>query len=226
MKNHLKRLTVPNTWGIDRKSNKFIMKPSPGPHKMESSLPLGVVLRDFLGYAHTTREAKKILNNNEILIDGKRRKDSTLPVGLFDVISFPNKDNFRVVFDEKGRLAFKKMEVKENNVKPCKILGKKMLSKTLQLNLHDGTNLLVEKDFKGKVGDTVLLAFPERKVKEVFALKEGSAVFIYGGKKKGDLGILKSLSGNKAVYEKDKQEIETLKSYLFVVGDKKQSITI
>ncbi|MFH1682393.1 MAG: 30S ribosomal protein S4e [Candidatus Woesearchaeota archaeon] len=227
MKNHLKRLASPKNWMIDRKMNKFIVKPSPGPHPQEASLPLGVILRDFLKYTQTMREAKKLLNTNEVLVDGKRKRNPRLPVGMFDVLSIPTlKEHFRLLLDSKGRIAIKKIEEKESSVKPCKITGKKIVSGKMQLNLHDGKNILVEKDFKGKVGDTVLLSLPELKIKESFELKKGAFVFLTKGKRGGDSGVLQELKERQAVYQKDQQEIETLKKYLFVLGNKESSITI
>lgn len=227
MKNHLKRLASPKNWIIYRKANTFIVKPSPGPHPQEASLPLGLVLRDFLKYAQTMREAKKVLHANEVLVDGKRRKDVRLPVGLFDVLSIPSmKENYRLMLDRKGRLILKKIDEKESRIKPCKITGKKAVSGKLQLNLHDGKNILVEKEFKGKVGDSVLLSLPDLKIKEVFEMKKGAFVFLVRGKRSGDYGLLQEMKEQRAVYQKDKQAVETLKKYLFALGNKDPSIMI
>lgn len=226
MKNHLKRITVPTTWSIDRKTSTFIMRPRPGAHPIEMSLPLGIVLKDFLKCAQTTREAKKVCNNQEILIDGKRKKEVHLPVGLFDVISMPTKEDYRMVFDIKGRLVLQKIDAKEKGLKPCKIKGKVALSKHIQLNLHDGSNILVEKDFKCNVGDSVLITLPDRKVKELLPLKKDCIVFITDGKRRGDSGSFIEVKEDRAVYQKDEAKIETAKRYLFVIGDKKSAITI
>ncbi len=227
MKNHLKRIPSPRTWLIDRKENTFITRPKPGAHSMESSLPLGVILRDFIKYASTTREAKKLLNSKEVLIDGKRKKDHRLPVGIFDVISFPSlKKDFRVVLDKKGRIMIKEISSIESKIKPCKIVGKTMLSKKLQLNLHDGRSVLVEKDFKCKVNDTVLIELPTQKVKEVFELKEGALVYLIKGKRSSDSGVLKEIKGDDVVYQKDNQDIEAPKKYVFILGNKKPCVDV
>lgn len=227
MKNHLKRLAIPRTWTINRKENTFTVRPSPGPHSFELSLPLGVILRDFVKYARTIREAKKILNHNEVLVDGKRKKDHRLPVGLFDVLSFADiKKDFRILLDQKGRLVVKEISASEAKLKPCRIIGKKMLSKKLQVNLHDGKNILADDKFKGKVGDTVLVTLPENKIKELLELKKDSFVYVIYGKRSGDSGLLKEVQENNAVYLRDNQEIKTLKRYLFVLGDKKSKIDI
>ena len=68
---HLKRYKSPKHWPIDPKEDKWTVKPSAGPHAIESSLPLLIVIRDILGLADNSREAKRIINNGEILVDGE-----------------------------------------------------------------------------------------------------------------------------------------------------------
>ena len=227
MKNHLKRIAAPKTWSIDRKEYTFTIKPNPGPHSTKYSLPLGIILRDVLGYTATLREAKKLLNNNQVLVDGKRKKDTHLALGLFDVLTFSDlKENWRVLYDTKGRIILKKIKAEEGKLKPCKIINKTRLSKNIQLNLHDGKNILADLDYKGKVGDTILIELPAQKIKEIIELKKDAFVFITQGKRSGDSGVLEELKDKQAIYQKDKQKIETTKKYLFVLGNKKPIITL
>jgi len=226
MRNHLKKIAAPRTWMIDRKKNTFITKPRSGPHPINASLPLGVVLRDVLKYARAVSEVKKLLNNKQVLIDGKRRKDHHFPVGLFDILSFPDiKKKYRLLLDKKGRLNLKEIDFKESDIKPCKVVKKTILPKNkLQLNLFDGKNIHTDK--KCNVGDTVVITLPDQKVKEVLELKKGALVFLTKGKHTGDCGPLQEIKNNQAIYQKDKENIETLKKYLFVLGDKKLVIDI
>ena len=227
MKNHLKTLASPKTWMVDRKDKKYIIKPKPGPQPLDYSLALSVVLRDLLKKANTVRETKKILNAKQVLVDGKIRKDYRLPVGLFDVISFPKiKEHYRILFDFKGRITIKKIDQKESTIKPHKIVGKTMLAKHLQLNFQDGKNILVKKDFKCKVGDTLILDFNDKKKADLIELKKDAAIYVMRGKRSGESGILKEINGNEVTYVKNKKEIQTLKKYLFVIGDKKPIIDV
>ena len=105
-------------------------------------------------------------------------------------------------------------------------MNKTKLSKNIQLNLHDGKNILVDNNFKGKVGDTVLINLPDLKIKETLELKKDAFVYIARGKRSGDSGVLQEIKENQATYQKDKQTIETLKKYLFVLGNQKSSINI
>jgi ribosomal protein S4E len=67
------------------------------------------------------REATFILNDKEggILVDHKVRRDKGFPVGIMDVVQIPKtKENFRVLYDVKGRFVVKPIEDNEANVFP------------------------------------------------------------------------------------------------------------
>ena len=72
---HLKRFKAPKSWPISPKENKWTVKPAAGPHAIEDSLSLLVVIRDILGLADNSREAKRIINTGKVLVDGRARKD-------------------------------------------------------------------------------------------------------------------------------------------------------
>ena len=171
------------------------------------------------------REVKILLKNKTVLVDGKKREEYRLPVGLFDVISLPEiKENYRIVLDTKGNVSVKKIEPEEASIKPCKIVGKKTLKQKIQLNLHDGKNILVDKEFKCKIGDSVLITLPENKIKSLLELKKDAIVYLIKGKHGGDVGTLKEIKNQLATYQKEEKEIETSKDYLFVIGEKKSVI--
>ncbi len=220
MKNHLKRIAAPRTWQLDRKAAKFTLRPHSGGHSLDMGLALGSLLRDHLHVASTMNEVQKLLNTNDILVDGKRKKDRRMMVGLFDIISIPKtKQYVQIVLDSKGRLTTKEIDEKKSTVKECKVIGKTIIrGGKIQLNLYDGKNILVDtKDVS--VGDSVVITMPKYTIEKVMPLKVGSHVFLTQGKHAGSSGILKELSGESARYEqKDGTIIETTKKYLFVVS--------
>lgn len=226
MKNHLKRIPAPKTWIIDRQSNKFIIRPKPGTHALSEGMALGTIIRDELKLASTLAETKKVLVNNEILIDGKRRKEYRFIVGLFDVIKIPAaKQNYRILLDCKGRITIIPINESESHFKICKVIGKTALpGSKVQVNLHDGKNILTET--KVKTGDSLIVTLPDYKIKEVLPLTAGASVFLTKGKHNGDLGKFKEIKGKEAVYIKNGEEVKTARSYLFVVGKDKPMIEI
>ncbi len=226
-KDHLKRPAAPKTWHVKRKGLKFITKQAPGPHGLEEGLPLGILLKEILNYANTTREVKKILNTNEIKIDGKARKDFRFPVGIFDTIEITNtNESFRVILNKKGKLGMIKINKEDASLKPCKIIGKTMVGGKTQLNLFDGKNIVVN-DHLYKVGDTLLLSLPQGKISKHLKLGKKSTIFLAGGKHIGEIGNVEDIVKDKIIYKDSKGDlIETSKKYAFVIGDSKPLITL
>ncbi|MCK4520965.1 MAG: 30S ribosomal protein S4e [Nanoarchaeota archaeon] len=225
-KKHLKRLDMPKTWQIKRKGIAYVARPKPGPHNFKLGLPLTVMLRDIMKIAKTKRDVKNILNNNEVLVDGVRRKDGNFIIGFMDSLAFPSlKEYYRVLLDKKGRISVLEIDGKDANLKICKITGKMMSRKGLQLNFYDGKNILVEKD-NYKVGDSVLLEVPGSKIKESIKLEGGSLIVLIGGKHSGKSASIESIEGNNIKCKSKEEIFYTLKKYAFVVGKEKPIIKV
>lgn len=218
-KEHLKRLAALKTWNVKRKGLKFITRLLPGPHSLETGIPISILLKEVLNHANTTKEVKKILNTNQIKIDGKVRKDSRFPVGIFDAIEFANtSEYFRVILNTKGKIDLIKIKKEEALLKPCKIIGKTIVKGKLQLNLFDGKNILVDNNHY-KVGDTLLLSLADRKISKHFELDKKSTILLTGGKHIGEIGNVENIVEDKIIYKNSKGDlIETSKKYAFVVG--------
>jgi small subunit ribosomal protein S4e len=225
VKNHLKRLASPRTWRIERKSNVFVTKPLPGPHNRSTSVPFTVFFKDMARLGTTTRDAKYVLFNKTVLINGSRLKDHRRPVGFMDVVTITDIDkHYRIVINKQGKLISKEVSKDETAV-IFKIKDKTLIKGgKIQLNLMNGSNLLVDKD-DYKTGDSI--TFKEKKVQQHFKLTKGAFIYLMGGKHKGDQGIVEDIKDEKIIFKnKDNETIETLKRYAFVIGDKKPSITI
>jgi small subunit ribosomal protein S4e len=223
-KNHLKRISSPRTWILDRKFTTFTVRPNAGGHSFENGLALGFVLRDMLGLAKSMTEVKKLLNNNEILVDGKRRKDHRYIIGLFDTLKLGSLNKFyRLTFDNKGRIILIEIDEKESTLKVCKIVGKSLVKKgKIQYHLHDGKNIL--SDVEAKVGDSFLLTLPTLEIKSTLPFEKGAIIFLTKGRHAGDVGKLEDVRGDEVIYSHNKKKIETLKNYVFVLGKEKSQI--
>jgi small subunit ribosomal protein S4e len=189
MKKHLKRLPAPRSWSIPRKTDFWIVRPSPGPHGLGESVPLGSILRDMLKVCDTAREARRILNNRGVQVDGRVVTEPKFPVGLMDVLTFEEtKAHYRMLVDARGRMALVGIEPGEAKWKLCRVEGKTTVrgGKT-QLNLHDGRNVLLPKDAY-KTGTTLKLSVPDQKVVEHYDLDKGSPVLVTGGQHVGAIG--------------------------------------
>lgn len=220
----LKRLLAPTYWKVQKKKVKWVVSPTPGPHKKDECIPLQIIARDVLNLVETGKEAKTIINKGEILVDGKVRKNHAFPVGLMDVVSIPKIKKYYRVLLSGERLGLKEILEKEANQKICRIGNKSLVRKgKLQLNLHDGRNLLVEKD-DYKTGDSVLIEVPSQKILDHIKLEKGNLALIIKGKNSGKIAIIKELiikkSGepNMAICKLENKDVEVRKDHVFVVG--------
>jgi small subunit ribosomal protein S4e len=230
---HLKRFKALKRWSISPKENVWTVKPAAGPHSIEDSLSLLVLIRDVLGLADSSREAKRIINTGKILIDGRARKNYKYPVGFMDVVQIPSsKEAYRVLPDLKGRLILHPIPKENEGFKLCKITNKTTIKEgKTQLNLHDGRNVIVEDPFSAD--DVVSLNIPDQEITDKFKFEEGSLVIITGGKHIGEIGTINEIYINKlsdpntVLVEKNKKEnFLTLKDYAFVVGKDKSVISL
>jgi len=236
-KRHLKRLAAPSSWYLPKKKYKWAVRPRPGPHTMETSVPLLYIVRDYLGYAKTAREARKILNEGKVLVDGKARRDYKFPVGIMDVVSIPETgEHYRVLPNRIGKLILHPISAEESKLKPFRINNKRMVKGAkVQLNLHDGSNRIVsfaEKD-SYRTAYTILMSVPEREVVEVIPFKIGSYVFVTRGKNVARKGRVVEIRGFPmgwpdvvTIEDESGEKFDTLKDYAFVIGKEKPVISL
>lgn len=223
-KKHIKTLTAPVTWPIKRKSSKFIVRPKPG-KSFKMSMPLALIIRDTLKNCKTMKEVKGILRDNEVLIDRVRRKDEKALLGYMDTLSIPAVgENYRMMLSPLEKLELKKISEEESKIKVSKIIGKTVLKdKKIQLNLFDGTNLLVKED-KYNIGDSVLLSLPDKKIKKTFTLETGSHVYLTRGGHVGEFGVVEKIDGKKVFVKSKEGVFETPKEAVYIVGKEKSEI--
>merc|ERR1719197_953614 len=116
----IKRVAAPKAWYLGKLNGVYGTRPSPGPHKLRECIPLTVLLQQRLKYALNRQEARKIVKNKEglIKIDGKIRKDPRFPLGICDVVSIDRtKENFRILYDTKGRFQAHRISAEEASFK-------------------------------------------------------------------------------------------------------------
>lgn len=229
---HLKRFKAPKTWPIHPKEDTWTVKPAPGTHAIEDALSLTLVIRDVLGLADNSREAKRIINSGNVLVDGRVIKDYKFPVGFMDIIEIPKTgEAYRILLDNKGRLQLKAID--DSTTKLCKIINKTTIKggKT-QLNLHDGKNIIVEEDTFSS-GDVISVKIEDNEIVDTFKLEEGATVLVTGGKHTGELGTVSEIIINESskpntilIENKQKDIFLTLKDYAFVVGTDAPSISL
>jgi len=242
-KKHLKRKPAPKSWPIHRKELVWTVKPKPGPHPTSSCLPLALVIRDLLGFAKTRREAKAIISQEKIRVDGKIQRDEQFPAGLMDVISIPDAEKaYRILPSEKG-FALHPIEKEEAGFKLCRIESKTVVDGGhIQLNLHDGRNALIRvEDAKKPEEDvynlleTLKISVPDQEITEHAKLAEGVMALIIGGKNAGRHGKIVAIEqrpGQKrrnqlvTIEDTKGKRFQTVLDFTFVVGETEPFISL
>jgi small subunit ribosomal protein S4e len=226
----MKRLTAPRSWPVKRKTSQWITKPSPGAHALEDSIPVNVVLRDMLRVCDTASEARSIIFEKGLLVDGKVVTSLKQGIGLMDVVSLPKaKVHYRMVLDRRGKFQLVKVPEAKASWKLCRIENKSIVpgGKT-QLNMHDGRNLLVEKD-SYKTGDVIKIEVPSQKVIEHYSLGKGSVVLITAGSHVGETAVIDEYVITRLASENlvaFKNGTSTIKSNVFVIGAKASEVEL
>lgn len=222
-KNHINRIAMPASWPTSRKNLRWITKPNAGPHNLQTSIALGTIMRDLLEYAKTMKEVKHIINNKEVLVNNTRRKDQRFPVGMFDTISIPEINEYhRMTMDHNGRLMLIKVSKDETKHRILRVTGKGLYSGKIQLNLFDGTTVLVDKG-SYRIGDSVVMS--DKKITEHIPLEKGVTIFLTGGAHISSVGTVESIEGDNVKVKSDANVYIVPKRYAFVLGKGKALIT-
>ncbi|KAB1221595.1 40S ribosomal protein S4-3 [Morella rubra] len=202
LKKHLKRLNAPKHWMLDKLGGAFAPKPSSGPHKSRECLPLILILRNRLKYALTYREVISILMQRHVLVDGKVRTDKTYPAGFMDVVSIPKtNENFRLLYDTKGRFRLHSIRDDEAKFKLCKVRSVMFGQKGIPyLNTYDGRTIRYP-DPLIKANDTIKLDLEGNKITEFIKFDVGNVVMVTGGRNRGRVGVIKSREKHKGTFE-------------------------
>ena len=188
------------------------------------------MLRDILKVCDTSREAKRIIANRDLLVDGKAVRDAKAPVGIMDVVSVPAMDlYYRVVLSDKGKIAVVPIAKDEAGWKLTMIENKtKIAGGKIQLNLHDGRNIILDSN-NYKTGDSLRISVPDQKIEGVYELKSGATVLIFRGQHAGKTAVVEEYIITKDSSEnvvRFKDGSETVKSNVFVIGDETAAIKL
>jgi len=178
---------------LDKISGKYAPRPSCGPHKLRECLPLIILLRNRLRYAFTAREVTYILMQRLIKVDGKVRTDSTFPAGFMDVISIEKtNENFRLLYDTKGRFAIQRISPTEAKYKLCRVRNVQVGPKGVPFLVTDDSRTIRYPDPLIKSHDSVKLDLETGKITERIPFEIGNLCMIVGGRNLGRVGIIVS----------------------------------
>ncbi|KAI8048547.1 40S ribosomal protein S4 [Syncephalis plumigaleata] len=224
-KKHMKRLNAPKHWMLDKLTGTYAPRPSAGPHKLRECLPLIVFLRNRLKYALNRREVQNIMMQRLVKVDNKVRTDSTYPSGFMDVISIEKTgENFRLLYDTKGRFTIHRITAEEAKYKLCKVKKVQVGAKAIPFVVtHDGRTIRYP-DPLIKVNDTVKFDLETGKIVDLVKFDVGNVAMITGGRNMGRVGVIthreRHHGGFDIVHVKDAldRQFATRLTNVFVIG--------
>lgn len=207
---HLKRQAAATNLPIKRKGTTYIARAFLNPY---NSVPLLIALRDMLKLVRTRKELKKMIKLGLLKINGRVARDYRDSINIFNILEADKK--YLLTILKTGRFAF---EEANSHDRLCKVIGKKLLSGgKIQLNLHDGTNLL--SNDKINIEDSVYLS-QENKIKKHLSLEKGAKIFVMSGKYRGFKGVVSGLDKTKAVVNlKDKEGPVELSAFQLIANE-------
>jgi small subunit ribosomal protein S4e len=227
MSNHQKRLSVPKSWPVERKTATYTVKATAGPHG-EAGVPLLILLRDVLGYVDSKREATYAVNQGTVLVNGEPIRDVRRPIGMFDILGFTERGEYYRVFpDEGGRLALTPIPEEAADGKLGKIVDKRTVKGgATQLQLHDGRTLRLEDEgSEYATGDSIVIGFEDDEILAHFEYGEGALVTAVQGQHAGVVGevesidVIRSSAPNTVSVETDDGGFETIEEYVVVIDE-------
>jgi len=239
---HLTRHAAPAFWPVLRKEWHWVVKPSPGPHPIERCLPLLIIVRDILGYAKTAREARKIIAQGQIKVDGRVRRNYKYPVGLMDILEIVKINKFyRVIPYPVKYMVLHEISPEEAKYKLVRIENKTTVKGGhIQLNLHDGRNILVkvsdptnpEEDVY-KTFDVLKISIPDQQILDHYRFELGSIAIVTDGRNVGRVGriveiteMFKKSRNIVTLEDKNGDRFQTIQDYIFVIGKDKPEISL
>lgn len=180
---HRTRQQAPKLWPIPRKGTKYVARAS---SHLDSSVPVLFAVRNMLGIARTAKEVNEMIKMKLIKLNGRIVSDYHQSVQLFHILEAEK--SYQLNLLPTGKFAFREVS---SNVRLCKVISRTLVGGgKIQLNLHDGTNIL-SKD-KIKVGDSVYVDF-ENKIKKHLSLEKGRKVLVFSGKYQGREGTIEAV---------------------------------
>merc|ERR1719385_138144 len=127
------------------------------------------------------KEVETIMKQRLIKIDGKTRTDPKFPTGFMDVVQIEKTgENFRIIYDVKGRFSVHRITAAEAAYKLCKVkkvgTGRKGVP---FLVTHDARTIRYP-DPDIKVNDSVMVDIESGKIKQFIRFEPGQICMITG----------------------------------------------
>ncbi len=178
---------------LPRKGTKYLARAA---DHSRDAVPIVIALRDMLKFATTAREVREMIKQKLLKINGRTVIDLHESIQLFNLLEADKQ--YKLTLAPQGKFVFKELKKPEDRL--AKIVGKRLVTKgKIQLNLHDGTNVLTS-DKSISVGGSVYLDEKNR-VKSYVPLEKGRDVFVISGKHQGKIGKITNVDNGEVTIQ-------------------------
>ena len=182
---------MPKTLMFDKSGGMWAPRPFTGPHKMRECLPVILILRQRLKYALTKKEAVQICMEQHVKVDQRVRTDANFPAGFMDVITLEKAgDNFRLLYDTKGRFTLQPIKKAESSYKLCRVTKVGTTKKKVPYIVTHDARTIRYPDPLIKVMDTVKVDVNTGKIIDFVKYELGNLVMCTKGRNTGRIGVL------------------------------------
>jgi len=137
-----------------------------------------------------------------IKVDGKVRTDARFPAGFMDVIQIEKtNENFRLMYNTKGRFIVQRITPAEAKYKLCKVRGKKSAVRGVPMIYTTDGRAIRYPDPAISINDTVKIDIATGKIKSHVKFDIGNLAITTGGRNLGRVGIVLSLERHPGSYD-------------------------
>jgi len=193
--------------------------------KHENITNFSILIRNRLKYALTAKEVQTILKQRLVKIDGQVRTDPKFPTGFMDVIQIEKTgENFRIIYDVKGRFTVHRITSQEAKYKLCKVRVVKVGPNAVPyLYTTDGRTIRYP-DPIIKVYDSIQVDIASGKIQDTIPFDSGNLCMVTGGRNTGRVGTIMSRERHPGsfdiVHVKDANghTFATRINYVFIIG--------
>jgi ribosomal protein S4E len=160
-----------------------------------------------------------------VQVDGKTRTDPNFPAGFMDVVEIPKaNDQFRLIFDTKGRYALHRISDEEKKFKLCRVKRQELSIKAIPyIVTHDGRTIRFP-DPLIKVDDTIKVDIATGKIISFTKFETGKMAMITKGRNTGRVGTILHVEHHPgsfdivSVRDSNGHTFSTRKENVFVIG--------
>jgi small subunit ribosomal protein S4e len=174
-----------------------------------------------------------IMKERQVQVDGKVRTDMNYPAGFMDVVTIPKTgENFRLLYDVKGRYTVHKIKDAEAKFKLCKVTQAFVGQRGVPVIVTHDARTIRYPDPHIKAYDTVKVNIESGKVEEFYKFETGKIAMITGGRNLGRVGIIqhreRQHGGFDIVTLRDSmgQDFATRLKNVFVIGEESAAVTL